>query len=128
MSTTDFNAHAGLDIVGFRDGKFVIELLIGPQHYNRYGYVHGGVLFTMLDTALARAFFDTLPPDGNAGVTLEMKINYLKTASEGRLRAYGCLVNTTRRTALVEGHIENEAGELVAKASATMMLTDPREG
>ena len=119
----DFNEHTGLKIVGFRDKRFVIELEVGDQHHNRYGTAHGGVLFTMLDTAMSRAFFDTLPADQNTGVTLEMKINYLKPTIRGRLIAYGVLVNTTRRTAFVEGHIENEAGDLIAKASGTMMLT-----
>ncbi len=119
----DFNQHTGLDIVGFRGEPFVVELEVGNRHHNRYGTVHGGVLFTMLDTAMSRAFFDTLPPDKHTGVTLEMKINYLKTTVAGRLTAYGILTNTTRRTAFVEGHIENEAGDLVAKATATMMLT-----
>jgi uncharacterized protein (TIGR00369 family) len=119
----DFNEHTGLNVLGFRDGCFVIELAVGSQHHNRYGTVHGGVLFTMLDTAMSRAFFDTFPTDQNNGVTLEMKINYLKAATTGRLTAYGILVNTTRRTAFVEGHIENEDGDLIAKASGTMMLT-----
>jgi uncharacterized protein (TIGR00369 family) len=119
----DFNEHTGLNISGFRADRFVVELEAGPRHHNRYGTVHGGVLFTMLDTAMSRAFFDTLPADQNTGVTLEMKINYLKTTVSGRLTAYGVLINTTRRTAFVEGHIENESGELVAKATATMMLT-----
>ncbi len=120
----DFNEHCGLDIIGFRDEKFVIKLEVGAPHINRYGIVHGGVLFTMLDTALSRAFFNTLPPDQNTGVTLEMKINYLKTAKTGdRLTAYGTLTNQTRRTAFVEGHIENQTGDLIAKAAATMMRT-----
>jgi uncharacterized protein (TIGR00369 family) len=118
----DFNEHTGLRILGFRDERFVIELEVGSQHYNRYGTVHGGVLFTMLDTAMSRAFFDTFPADQNRGVTLEMKINYLKAATTGHLTAYGILVNTTRRTAFVEGHIENEAGDLIAKASGTMIM------
>ena len=119
----NFNEHTGLNIVGFQDEKFVIELEIETRHHNRYGTVHGGVLFTMLDTAMSRAFFDTLPPDQNAGVTLEMKINYLKATDAGKLTAYGSLINKTRRTAFVEGYIENEDGVLVAKATATMMLT-----
>lgn len=125
MDTEDFNTHTGLNIVGFQDDRFVVELEVGTHHHNRYGSVHGGVLFTMLDTAMSRAFFDTLPPDQNNGVTLEMKINYLKAIGAGKLTAYGSLINTTRRTAFVEGHIENEDGALVAKATATMMLTGP---
>jgi uncharacterized protein (TIGR00369 family) len=119
----DFNEHTGLTVLGFRGARFVVELEVGARHYNRYGTVHGGVLFTMLDTAMSRAFFDTLPPEQNNGVTLEMKINYLKATDAGKLTAYGSLINKTRRTAYVEGHIENEDGALVAKATGTMMLT-----
>jgi uncharacterized protein (TIGR00369 family) len=123
MKKPDFNDHINLDILGFQNDRFVIEVSVGPQHRNRYGIVHGGVLFSMLDTAMSRAFFDTLPADKNTGVTLEMKINYLKAVESGRLTAYGVMTNQTRRTAFVEGYIENEAGSLVAKATATMMLT-----
>jgi uncharacterized protein (TIGR00369 family) len=119
----DFNEHVGYDALGFQDGRYVIRLAVSSHHMNRYGIVHGGVLFSMLDTAMSRAFFDTFPADQNSGVTLEMKINYLKATNSGILTAYGVLINATRRTALVEGHIENEGGDLVAKASGTMMLT-----
>ena len=119
----DFNEHVGYEVLGFQDNRYVIRLEVADHHRNRYGIVHGGVLFTMLDTAMSRAFFDTLPPESNKGVTLEMKINYLKATDSGTLTANGMVVNSTRRTAFVEGFVENEAGELVAKASATMMLT-----
>ena len=121
----DFNEHVGLIDVGLRDGVYVMEFELGRHHWNRYGHTHGGALFTLLDTTMSRAFFETLPPDRNTGVTLEMKINYLKAVKEGRVTAYGVLIHSTRRTAYVEGSIRNAAGELVAKATATMYLTNP---
>lgn len=120
----DFNEYVGLIDVGMRDGAYVMELELGAHHWNRYGHAHGGALFALLDTTMSRAFFETLPPERNTGVTLEMKINYLKAVKQGRLTAYGSLIHTTRRTAFVEGRIETSAGELVAKASATMYLTN----
>ena len=118
----DFNEHVGYDALGFQDGRYILQLVVVSHHLNRYGIVHGGVLFSMLDTAMSRAFLDTLPAEQNSGVTLEMKINFLKATDGGTLTAFGELINTTRRTALVEGYIENGNGELVAKASGTMML------
>lgn len=119
----DFNEHVGLIDLGMREGAYVMELELGESHWNRFGHAHGGALFTLLDTTMSRAFFDTLPPERSTGVTLEMKINYLKPVKAGRLTAYGFLIHATRRTAYVEGRIENAAGELVAKATATMYLT-----
>jgi len=121
----DFNDYVGLIDLGMRDGAYVMELELEPRHWNRYGHAHGGALFSLLDTTMSRAYFDARPSESRTGVTLEMKINYLKAVKTGRLTATGWVVNTTRRTAYVEGHIKNASGELVAKASATMYLTSP---
>ncbi len=127
MSSENFNEDVGLNIIGFKDDKYVIELEIEKRHHNTGGIVHGGVLCTMLDTAMARAFFETLPPEKKSGATLEMNINFLKPTTAGKLTAYGILTHTTKRTAFVEGHVENQEGKLVAKASATMMLSSKVE-
>ncbi len=120
----DFNDYVGLIDLGMRDGAYVMELELEPRHWNRYGHAHGGALFTLLDTTMSRAFFDARPSEIKNGVTLEMKINYLKAVQSGRLTAAGWVVHATRRTAYVEGLIRNAEGELVAKASATMYLTN----
>ncbi len=121
MSNNNFNEETALNFRGFVDTYYVIDLDLEPRHHNVMGSVHGGVLCTLLDTAMARSFFHSRPPEKRAGATLEMKINFLKSATTGKITAFGKLVNTTRQTAYVEGHILNEEGQLVAKASATMM-------
>ena len=35
--------------------RAVVELVVGPQHLNRSGVLHGGVLATLLDSALGFA-------------------------------------------------------------------------
>lgn len=121
----DFNSVTGLDFIGLVDDSYVINLDVLPRHHNVRGIVHGGVLCTLLDTAMTRAFLHLLPKEQQQGVTLEMNVNFLKATSSGKLTAYGKLINSTRRTAYVEGAVENEAGHLVAKSSATIILLDP---
>lgn len=123
MSSKNFNEDIGLNVVGFVDDKFVIKLDIEKRHLNTMGVVHGGVLCTLLDTAMGAVFFESLHDEQKAGATLEIKINFLKPTIEGNLTAYGILINVSRRTAYVEGYIENQHGKLVAKASATMMIS-----
>lgn len=120
-----FNDIAGLNFIGLIEDSYVIELDIQPWHHNVRGITHGGVICTMLDTAMTRAFLHLLPPEQRHGATLEMKINFLKSSTNGKLTAYGNLVNRTKRTAYVEGYIENEQKVLIAKASATVMLFAP---
>ena len=120
----DFNEHVGYTSLGMINEAYVIELDLLPKHMNRYGFAHGGVLFSMLDTAMSRACVDALANDRKSGVTLEIKINYLKKADSGKITAYGQLINQTRRTGYVEGYILNEDGSMVAKATGTMFLTE----
>ncbi len=122
MRIENFNDQTGLNFRGFVAEEYVIDLDIEPRHHNAMGFVHGGVLCTLLDTSMARSCFFAHGEEPRAGATLEMKINFLKSTVDGRVSAYGRLVNSTRQTAYVEGRLENEAGELLARASATIML------
>lgn len=123
MSEKTFDDFVGIQMIGFVDDSYLVTLEVEPIHLNPVGIVHGGVLCTMLDTAMAKAFFETLPEERRLGAALELKINFLRPTQTGKLTAYGKLINPTRRTAFVEGHIQNEAGKLVAKASATLILS-----
>jgi uncharacterized protein (TIGR00369 family) len=122
MNTVNFIESLGIKPRGFEDGQYVVELDVDNQHLNIGGIVHGGVICSLLDTAMFRSFFLALPEQQQAAATLELKVNYLRSAEEGRLIAYGKVVNTTRRTAYVEGGVVNDAGTLVAKGCATLML------
>lgn len=126
MDVKNFAEETALLMRGIVDDHFVIDLDIEPRHLNFMGFVHGGVFCTLLDTAMARSFFFSSPDEAKKGATLEMKVNFLKTANSGRITAYGKLVNSTRKTAYVEGWVENEDGKLLARASATMMLFENR--
>ena len=125
MSKIDHVADLGLTPVGFVDGEYVVELKLEERHLNIGGIVHGGVYCSLLDTAMARSYIKSVSKDGLPAVTLEMKVNFLGAASEGTLRATGKVVVETRRTVFVEGRVENEDGRLLARGSATMMLSSP---
>ncbi|MEE3110431.1 MAG: PaaI family thioesterase, partial [Pseudomonadota bacterium] len=45
----------GMHVVEWEEGRAVVELTIEPKHLNRSGNVHGGVLASMLDSALSLA-------------------------------------------------------------------------
>lgn len=111
MSHDNFNALTGLNFVGFIDDRYVIDLNIEPYHLNVRRIVHGGVLCTLLDTAMTRSYLHSLPKAERDGVTLEMKVNFLKAVQSGTLTAYGQLVSATQRTAHVEGHVEMKTAD-----------------
>ena len=123
---TNFNDLLGLEFVSSADGVYVLALRIKPEHLNLQGFVHGGVLCTMLDTAMSRAFLGDLPGQHRSGATLELKINFLKGVRNGTLTATGRMVSETRRTAYVEGEIRADNNSLVARSSGTILQVDQR--
>ncbi len=52
----------GMVNFGGEEGSISVELVPERRHYNPLGTVHGGVLFTLLDTAAACSVHSTLAP------------------------------------------------------------------
>jgi uncharacterized protein (TIGR00369 family) len=111
-----------LNSKGFDGKDYVVELEVEPRHLNIGGIVHGGVVCSLLDTAMARSWLMAATDGVLSAATLEMKVNFLGSARDGRLIARGRVLNQTRRTVYVEGSVENDSGKLLARASATMMI------
>lgn len=122
----EFTRMLGFEVMGLVDGAYVLELELAPRHLSVAKRVHGGVLFTLLDTALGRAVIAALPP-GRGCATVELKINYFRPAQRGRLRAEGRLVNRTRRLAYAEGEVRGPEDKLLARATGTFFLTETLE-
>jgi acyl-CoA thioesterase len=122
----EFTEYLGIETRGVVEGAFVLELALDARHMSRAARAHGGVLFTLLDTALGRAVIEELPP-GRGCATVELKINYFRPVQVGRLRASGRCVQRTRSLAYAEGDVRNEAGKLLARATGTFFLTETLE-
>jgi len=120
---SDFTHALGMEMRQAADGTCVIELELDARHMSVARRVHGGVLFTLLDTAMGRAVLSRLPP-GRGCATVEAKINYLRPIQAGRLRAGGRALDLTRRTAYAEGTITDAEGRVIARSSGTFFLTD----
>ncbi len=118
-----FTDWIGVEYLLDEEGRRRLALTLTPRHMSRADRVHGGVLFTLLDTALGGAVVNSLPR-GKGCATLELKINYFRPIQHGRVVAEGRLVNRTRSTAYAEGEVVNEEGTVLAKASGTFFITD----
>ncbi|MCL1633404.1 PaaI family thioesterase [Luteimonas sp. SX5] len=97
-----------------------IELELGERHMQPFGIVHGGVLATLIDTATFWAGFMRLPDDAGL-VNVDLKLNYLKAAARGRLCAEGRCLRAGRQISYAEASVLDEAGELVAHGTSTLM-------
>jgi uncharacterized protein (TIGR00369 family) len=121
--SSEFTDHLGMKTLEAADGRVVIELELDARHMSVAQRAHGGVLFTLLDTAMGRAVISRLPP-GRGCATVEAKINYLRPIQSGRIRAEGRALDLTRRTAYAEGVITDAEGRVLARSSGTFFLTE----
>ncbi len=145
ISARDALSISGLDYLrGIRDGKIapppaavmigyqlyeidqgcvIFELEPAEYHYNPFASVHGGIISTVLDSAMTSAVLTTLP----AGVgcsTIEMKVNFVRpiTRRTGVLRIEGKVIHGGSRIAIAEGRVTDARDKLCAFAVNTCMI------
>lgn len=107
-------------------GTIEVGLDARPEFANPIGNVQGGFLSAMLDDTLGPALVATLEP-GQFGVTLELKVSFLRPVRPGAVVGHGRVVHRGGRVAFLEGHLEVD-GEVVATATATTRIVDLGSG
>jgi acyl-CoA thioesterase len=105
------------------EGRAVYTLKPNAAQANAMLTVHGGVLSTLMDTAMGSAVFTRLP-DATAYTTLELKINFIRGVAldDGELRCAATTEHVGRRTATAQARIHNAVGKLVAHGSCTCLV------
>src|SRR6185369_2895962 len=110
----------GMVITALEFDSCRIELDAARRHLQPFGIVHGGVIATLIDTATFWAGFMRLPEDAGL-VNVDLKLNYLKAVSGGRLRADGRCLRAGRQISYAEASVFDADGELVAHGASTLM-------
>src|ERR1700686_3622379 len=119
-------AHKGLvplEQVHVDYGRAVPPYMPQESEYNPMGNVPGGVLATILDTAMGYAVHSLLA-DGDTFATSELRTSYRPPVpiDSGALRVEAGVLHAGRETALAEGRVVDAEGKLFAHATATWSL------
>jgi len=115
----------GMDLVDVEHGRAVFTLTPDESMFNPIGTVHGGIVCTLLDSALGCALHTTLPA-GKGYTSVEIKVSYLKAVrpDSGLLTATGRVVRAGGRVGFTEGEVADGSGAIVATATSTLLLFD----
>ena len=103
-------------------GYIKASFVAGDNFINRGGRVFGGFLAAMLDTLCGHAVRLTHREFNTPQVTLELKTSFIGRADAGTLIGEGWVRHRGKSIAFAEAELRNEAGELVAKGSATLKV------
>jgi len=116
-------ATLGARLAGVTAGGTVIELPARPELTQQHGFLHAGVLATVLDSACGYAAFTLMPADA-AVLSIEFKINLLAPAAGDRLVARARVVRAGRTITVctADGFMLRDGVEKhVATMTGTMM-------
>ena len=106
-------------------GEVRVRYEARPEFLNRNGFIQGGFLAAMLDSATGLALGGHVPEGGTAA-TIRLETRYLKPVKPGPVFARAWLIEVEGRDAHIEGELANAAGEIVATATAVFRIRRPR--
>ncbi len=104
-------------------GRVCLSLPVAEYLMHGARIVHGGVLATLLDSAMAGAMITTLAR-GQGCTTLQLNVNFLRVASGagGRLSCEGKVIQAGRRTGMTEAVLTDATGRVCARATSTYLV------
>ncbi len=117
-------ALIGAELMELAPGYCAISVVPRAEISQQHGYVHAGVVGTIVDTAGGYAGF-TLFPAGSSVLTVEFKLNLLAPATGDRLVAEGFVVKPGRTLAITRGEVHAEKDgkrTLVALMQQTLIV------
>ena len=115
----------GMHVENAQDGVGEVRISVDARLMHPQQIVHGGVIFTLADTAMSMALISVLPP-GTRFSTIEAKINYIAPVVTGELTAEGVIVHRGRSTAVMESTVYNYKGDekvLIARVLGTFHIS-----
>ncbi len=117
-------ALIGARLVDIRPGYCSIALTPRPETSQQHGYVHAGILATLVDSAGGYAGYTLFPADSSV-LTVEYKLNLLAPAQGEQIVAEGFVVKPGRTLAITRGEVHAECDgsrTLVAIMQQTLMV------
>jgi uncharacterized protein (TIGR00369 family) len=118
----------GASLALVENGRVQIELPYAEHICQQHGFLHAGVLSTIVDSACGYAGL-TMMPEGSEVLTTEFKINLLSPAKGERFIAVGRVIKSGRTLTVAQGEItavEGEKRNVIAIMTATLIRIDPR--
>ena len=104
-------------------GEVHIELPFDPQITQQHGYVHAGIITTILDSACGYAAFSLMPADSSV-LSVEFKMNFLYPAEGETFVGVGKVIKSGRTLTVCSGEMQavNHDNTLVVAIMQSTMI------
>jgi acyl-CoA thioesterase len=120
MNHDGFSKWLGIQVLEVREGFSKITMTVRPEMINGFGIVHGGIAFSLADSAFAFACNNR----NVLSVALDTAINFIKPVHVGDvLIAEALEIHNGKSTGLYHIHIRNQHNHEVAIFKGTCFRT-----
>lgn len=123
-----FMTHIGARITALAPGFCEITVEHRRELTQQHGFVHGGVLASIADSAAGYAAFSLMPADATV-LTVEYKLNIVRPGAGEAMIARGRVVKPGRTLFVVQADVyakKDGAEELAVTSLQTLMRLDGR--
>ena len=103
------------------DGTASLRLEATEEHLNEAGTLHGGVLATLVDTAMGAAVRSRTGED-DVPATSQLTVTYLRPGKPGRLQATGRVSKQGDHLTVCEADVEQDGRTLVHAVATFAVL------
>ncbi len=120
METDAFSQWLGIEVIESKEGYCQLKMTVRPEMCNGFGIIHGGVTFSLADSALAFAS----NAYGRLSVALECSISYPNPVNvSDTLFAEAIEVNLSNKIGIYNIPVTNQNGVLVGAFKGTVYRT-----
>lgn len=121
MQNDLFSQWLGIEIIEIKEGYSKIKMIVRKEMINGFGIVHGGIAFSLADSAFAFACNNR----NNLSVAVDTSINFIKPVHvDDTLIAEAKELHNGRSTGLYHISIFNQKNHLVAQFKGTCYRTN----
>jgi uncharacterized protein (TIGR00369 family) len=119
-TTGGFADRLGIRVDDTDDGGARLAFEVTDEHLNPAGTLHGGVIATLVDTAMGRAV-RTVTDEDDVPATSQLTVTYLRPGTPGELTVSAAVRTRGEHLTVCEAEVEQD-GKAVAHAVATFAL------
>lgn len=123
MAHDAFSQWLGIELVNIKEGYSIVTMIVRKEMINGFGIVHGGITFSLADSAFAFACNNR----NNLSVALDVTISFMKAVNVGdTLTAEANEIHNGRSTGIYLITVMNQKNDQVALFKGTCFRTGKR--
>ena len=117
----------GIEFLSINEGRLTSRLTVKPEFLAPNGFLHAATIIALADTTAGFGSITHLPKDGNNFTTIELKSNFLGTATNGVIECECKAAHLGRTTQVWDATVKHQdTGKSLALFRCTQMILYPK--